>query len=138
MTERQQAASSFVVGIVLGLLFVLLVHTIPPQPARQIIALFLAFTACVYAGAVLAQKLAGKFVFLELAIAIMVFSLSVVGLRASTTSLALGYIIHGIWDLFHHPKRIPTQVAGWFPPLCASFDFVVAIALLIGPWRPMA
>jgi hypothetical protein len=114
---------SFLIGIVLGILFVFFVHTIPPQPARQIIALFLAFTACVYAGAVLAQKLPNNYVFLELAVAIMVFSLSVVGLRASTTSLAVGYII---------------QLAGWFPPLCAAFDFVVAIALLIGPWRPMA
>jgi len=131
-------AKSFIIGIVLGILFVFFVHTIPPQPARQIIALFLAFTACVYAGAVLAQKLSNTFVFLELAVAIMVFSLSVVGLRASTMSLALGYIIHGIWDIFHHPKSIPTQVAVWFPPLCAAFDFVVAIALLIGPWRPMA
>jgi len=33
---------AFLVGIVLGLAFVLLVHSMPPQPARQLIALFLA------------------------------------------------------------------------------------------------
>jgi uncharacterized membrane protein HdeD (DUF308 family) len=134
----KQSVTSFIIGILLGILFVILVHTIPPQPARQIIALLLAFTACVYAGAVLAQKVEPVHGILELSIAVMVFSLAVVGLRASTTSLALGYIIHGIWDLFHHPKFVRTKIATWFPPLCSAFDFVVAIALLIGPWRPVA
>jgi len=129
---------SFVIGLVLGLLFVLLVHTIPPQPARQVIALFLAFTACVYAGAMLSEKPSMLFVVLELAIAAAVFACAVVGLRASTQSLAAGYVLHGVWDLFHHPRAVPTRVATWFPPLCAAFDFIVAIALLIGPWRPMA
>lgn len=129
---------SFLAGVVLGILFIVGVHSIPPQPARQIIALFLAFTACVYAGALLAQNLSVKLIVPELAIAAIVFSLAVVGLRASTTSLALGYVIHGVWDFLHHPKAVPTRVAAWFPPLCAAFDFVVAFALLFGPWRPMA
>ena len=67
-------------------------------------------------------------------------ALAVVGLRASTTSLAAGYALHGAWDLLHNPnpRAVPTRVVRWFPPACAAFDFVVAIALLIGPWRPMA
>ena len=129
---------SFVIGVVLGLLFVLLVHTIPPQPARQAIALFLAFTACVYAGAMLSQTPPAPFIALELMISAVVFTLAAVGLRASTTALAAGYVLHGVWDLLHRPRAVPTRVATWFPPLCAAFDFVVAIALLIGPWRPMA
>jgi hypothetical protein len=127
-----------VIGIVLAAVFILVVHSIPPQPARQIIALFLAFISCVYIGALLSQRLAAPFVGLELAVAIIVFSLAVVGLRASTTSLALGYVVHGIWSLVHRPRLVPTQVASWFPPLCAAFAFVVALALLFGPWRPMA
>ena len=42
---------SFLIGLVLGLAFVLLVHSVPPMPARQMIGLTLALTACVYAGA---------------------------------------------------------------------------------------
>ncbi len=131
---------AFVIGLVVGLLFVLLVHTIPPQPARQIIALVLAFTACSYVGALLAQEVAPPFGLAELAIAGLVLALAVVGLRASTTSLAAGYALHGVWDLLHNPspRAVPTRVVRWFPPACAAFDFVVAIALLIGPWRPMA
>ena len=129
---------AFLVGIVLGLLFIFFVHTVPPQPARQLIALFLAFTACTYAGALLAQQVPISFGALELAVACVVFGLAVIGLRASTTSLAAGYALHGAWDLFHHPRGVPTRVASWFPPVCAAFDFVVALALLIGPWRPLA
>ena len=128
----------FLIGIVLGLAFVLLVHSVEPMPARQMIALFLALTACVYAGAILAQQVPFPIAVAELAVTAIVFALAVVGLRASTTALAAGYALHGVWDLAHHPRAIPTRVASWFPPLCAAFDFVVAIALLIGPWRPLA
>jgi hypothetical protein len=129
---------AFLVGIVLGVVFIFLVHTVPPQPARQVIALFLAFTACTYAGALLAQQVPTHFGVLELALACVVFGLAVIGLRASTASLASGYALHGIWDLFHHPRAVPTGVASWFPAVCAAFDFVVALALVIGPWRPLA
>jgi hypothetical protein len=138
MAQLRGSVKSFVLGIALGLVFVVLVHTIPPQPARQLIALFLAFTACTYAGALLAQRVPAHFGILELAVASAVFALAVVGLRASTASLAAGYALHGAWDLLHHPRAVPTRVASWFPPVCAAFDFVVALALLIGPWRPLA
>src|SRR5262249_18407603 len=129
---------AFVIGIVLGLLFIVLVHTIPPQPARQIIALVLAFTACTYAGSLLAQEVPPPVILGELLVAGVVLALAIVGLRASTTSLAARSALHGVWVLLHHPRAVPTRVARWFPPACAAFDFVVAIALLIGPWRPMA
>jgi len=129
---------SFLVGSVLGLAFVVLVHSVAPQPARQLIALFLALAAGVYCGALLAQSVPRHFVALELAVAGVVFACAVVGLRASTPYLAAGYVLHGAWDLLHSPNLVPTRVSPWFPPMCAAFDFVVAVALLIGPWRPMA
>ena len=108
------------------------------MPARQMIALFLALTACVYAGALLAQQISFPIAVLELVVTAVVFALAVVGLRASTVALAAGYAIHGFWDLAHHPRAVPTRVASWFPPACAAFDFVVALALLLGPWRPLS
>jgi hypothetical protein len=78
-----------------------------------------------------------KFVLVGIVLGIL-FSLAVVGLRASTTALALGYTLCGGWSLLHRPRLVPTEVAPWFPPLCAAFAFVVALALLVGPWRPMA
>ena len=34
------------------------------------------------------------------------------------------------WDLLDHPHAVPTRVAAWFPPLCAAFDFVVALFVI--------
>jgi hypothetical protein len=45
------AVRSFFGGIAQGPAFVLAVQSVPPQPARQLIALSLAVTACVYCGA---------------------------------------------------------------------------------------
>lgn len=132
------AMKSALIGIVLGLAFVLLVHSVPPQPARQLIALSLAFLACVYCGALLAQSVPGHVVALELTVALAVFACAAVGLRASTSVLAAGWVLHGIWDLLHVSETVPTRVDRWFPPLAAAFAFVVAVALLIGPWRPLA
>jgi hypothetical protein len=53
-------------------------------------------------------------------------------------ALAVGHALHGGWSLLHRPRLVTTEVAAWFPPLCAASAFVVALALLVGPWRPMA
>lgn len=129
---------SALLGVVLGLAFVVLVHSVPPQPARQLIALSLASLACVYCGALLAQSVPAPVAALEITLAVAVFACAVVGLRASTTVLAAGFVFHGIWDLLHASETVPTRVARWFPPAAAAFAFVVAVALLIGPWRPLA
>ena len=48
-------------------------------------------------------------------------------------------VIRGSWDLLQASQTVPMRVARRFPPLCAAFAFVVvAVALLIGQWRPLA
>lgn len=32
--------------------------------------------------------------------------------------------------MLHHPKVIKTEVVRWFPPLCAIFDWIVAVFIL--------
>ncbi len=46
--------------------------------------------------------------------------------------LALGYAIHAAWDWAHGAGVFPTRVAGWFPPACAVFDFMIdAFVMLV-------
>jgi hypothetical protein len=92
----------------------------------------------VYCGALLAQSVPRHFAALELAVAAAVFACAVVGLRASTSVLAASFVIQGTWSLLHHSEAVPTRIARWFSPACAASDFVVAVALLVGPWRPLA
>jgi hypothetical protein len=105
---------------------------VTPAPyGLQLVALFLAFTACVYPGALLNQSAPGRVVAGELVVAALVLGMAALGLAASPLWLAAGYALHGAWDLFHHPRAVPTRVAAWFPPLCAGFDFVVALFVIL-------
>src|SRR5689334_2384086 len=42
--------------------------------------------------------------------------------------VAFGFVVHGIWDCFHHTV-IHSTVPRWFPPGCAVFDITSAIML---------
>ena len=90
------------------------------------LALFLAFTACVYPGALLAQHVGHGVAAAEIGVAAAVFATAWLGVAHHPLWLAAGYLAHGVWDWGHHIERIPTRTAKWFPPACAAFDVVVA------------
>jgi hypothetical protein len=108
------------------------VHWPFPTYARLVLALFLALTACVYLGALLAQPSPRVTAVLELGVAGAVFACSLLGMTASAYWLAVGYGLHGAWDWLHDLEMVPTRVARWFPPLCAAFDFAIALFVLLG------
>lgn len=101
---------------------------------RLLLGLFLALTACVYLGALLAQKQGVVTTLGEMAVALAVFACAFLGVAGSAVWLAVGYAVHGIWDWLHDISAVPTQVSRWFPPACAAFDFVIAgfVLLLLG------
>jgi hypothetical protein len=106
------------------------VHLPFPTYSRLVLALFLAATGCVYLGALLAQSPRPATALAELAVAGAVFACALLGMTTSATSLAAGYILHGVWDWLHDARVVTTKVAAWFPPLCAAFDFAVAVFVL--------
>jgi len=64
----------------------------------------------------------------EMLMFLFLLFLAVIGLLFSPALIALGYLIHGMWDLQHQPSHsVGVAVASWFPPMCAAFDFVVGI-----------
>ena len=90
------------------------------------LALFLALTACVYLGALLAAGPSGrKIAASEGLVGGSVFLCAFLGLTVSPVWIAIGYWAHGVWDWLHIDGRFGVRVAGWFPPLCAGFDFAV-------------
>jgi hypothetical protein len=72
----------------------------------------------------------------ELAVATAVFACSLLAIAASPVWLAFGYTTHGGWDWLHEARVVPTRGGYMVPPLCAAFDFVVAV-LVIG-WLQQA
>jgi uncharacterized protein DUF6010 len=118
------------IGLALALLALFVFGLAPAVVSLQLYALLLAYTACLYTGAALSD---GRpfWLSMEVGVSVLVFGCAFLGLWQSSRWLALGYTIHGAWDLCHHPKRIRTRVVNWFPPICATFDFAVAIFILV-------
>jgi hypothetical protein len=118
------------IGLALALLAFFVFGLAPAAVSLQLYALLLAYTACLYTGAALSDGRPG-WLTIEVGVSALVFACAFFGLWLSAWWLALGYVLHGIWDLCHQPKRIRTRVVNWFPPICATFDFAVAIFILI-------
>jgi len=121
---------NLVIGALLGLLVWLILGQLEKRVALYLLALFLSATGAVYPGAALADpgRKAGP---IEVTVFILMFAASVAGLVASPIWLAVGYAAHGIWDVFHEPHRVGAKIVKWFPPLCLSFDLVVAAFILV-------
>ena len=119
-------------GIGLSLSFVIAIHFFAGGYQLQIYALFLALTSCVYGGAVLTPA-GARYSIVELPFVVVVFVASVLGLLVSPLFIALGYFIHGAWDVAHHVERVNTPIVKWFPPLCAAFDFLMCL-FVVGLW----
>jgi hypothetical protein len=92
-------------------------------------ALYIAFIAAVYIGFAVADGRA-KVIAVESAVAAAFVALAVIGVTGSAWLLVAGYAAHGVKDLWQHRIRF---VAGtrWWPPFCASVDFLVAAILAV-------
>jgi hypothetical protein len=92
-------------------------------------ALYIAFIAAIYIGFAVAD---GRKVVIavESTVAAAFVVLAVVGITGSAWLLVAGYAAHGVKDLWQHRTRF---VAGtrWWPPFCATVDFLVASVLAI-------
>jgi uncharacterized protein DUF6010 len=65
-------------------------------------------------------------VILELSVATVFIVLSLLGLWVAPLFIGIGLILHGLWDLAHHPRGIKTKIPVWYPAFCAAFDFLFA------------
>jgi hypothetical protein len=65
-------------------------------------------------------------VILEGTVATGFLVLALLGLWVAPAWVAVGLILHGLWDLGHRPHAITTKLPAWYPPFCAAFDFVFA------------
>src|SRR5438876_5481104 len=89
-------------GMVVAAVAVACIHLPFPAQSRLALALFLALTACVYLGALLAHPQRWSTLTVELTVGGLVFACSFLGMAASPAWLAAGYALHGGWDWLHH------------------------------------
>ncbi|MCB0333014.1 MAG: hypothetical protein KDD55_05910 [Bdellovibrionales bacterium] len=106
-------------------LFLGFTHFLFLSEAPIVFSCFLALTACVYGGAALTPS-GATYGRVELPVVGVVFFTAILGIIVGPVWLAVGYVIHGAWDILHHNKCVGTPIVSWFPPVCAVFDFIVA------------
>jgi hypothetical protein len=68
---------------------------------------------------------------LEVSVATAFLVLALLGLWWAPILIAAGLALHGLWDLAHRPRGIPTRLPSWYPLFCAAVDFVLAGAFVV-------
>jgi len=92
-------------------------------------ALYIAFIAAIYIGFAVADGRT-KVIAVESMVAATFFVLASVGVSGSAWLLIAGYAMHGIKDLWQHRTHF-VRGTRWWPPFCATVDFVVAAILTV-------
>ncbi|MHC0037988.1 DUF6010 family protein [Pseudoneobacillus sp. C159] len=126
---KKSMVKVLITGILLALLAIRMFVIFSVPVSYQLFTLFLASTAFVYFGSALSDS-RNTWISVELIMSCVFFQFAFLGFLYSPIWLAIGFILHGVWDMLHHPKVVKTKVVKWFPPLCAIFDFVVAVFIL--------
>ena len=92
-------------------------------------ALGLALIAAIYIGFAVADGRASVIV-VECCVAAVFILLAAAGVTGSAWLLVLGFIGHGLKDLWQHHSHYVANTR-WWPPFCLIVDWVVAAAIVV-------
>lgn len=114
------------IGIILAELTILIVQTFPIKIHGKLYAAALIIAASIYVGfSSLSQN--NTWIFTEI-IGVIIFSvIAFVGIKFSAWFLAMGWLIHPVWDLLINNHKLATFVPYWYPIVCIGYDFVIAL-----------
>jgi hypothetical protein len=127
------ASQAMAVALVGAVAHSVAIALVPHQTAVQVVGLGATVCYAIYLGFALTR---GEVVELltELSFCTVGLVLVGLGLWADPVWLAAAWALHGCWDLLHHADHhvIGTRgVPRWYVPLCAFFDFPVAVSILL-------
>jgi hypothetical protein len=128
---RQGWIAALGAGALLAAPTLVLVSLLSRDTAFGFLAILLGMIASVYLGFALQDARIRTFQIEYVAIAAFAVLATIALSENSAVLLALGYFGHGIWDVIHHPRGVDTTMPWWYPPLCLSFDAVVAVYVLL-------
>lgn len=123
---RPLLAGVFWAGVTVGVSILYLT----PRQSVELHALVLVLAASIYLGAALSEN-AAREVQQERAQAAVFYAFTLAGLWVSPGWLAAGYVLHVVWDLLHHPEHVRTKIVDWVPPLCLTYDLIVAVYIFV-------
>jgi hypothetical protein len=119
-----------VVGVAVGALTTWIAWSPLVPDSRAFHSVLLALIGAIYVGFGLADGRL-SIAALELPVATGFLVLALLGLWCAPMFIAVGLALHGLWDLAHRPRGIPTRLPSWYPVFCAAVDFVLAGAFVV-------
>ena len=70
-------------------------------------------------------------IILEVGVALVFYFLAIFGYKQNSSLIALGIILHGVWDIFHHEQfLIDTSIPVYWPTFCFIIDIVDGLYFL--------
>ncbi|HET6268135.1 MAG TPA: DUF6010 family protein [Acidobacteriota bacterium] len=116
---------AIVVGVISGALTALLAWSpwIPDHVAFHTVAL--AIIGAIYLGFAFSDGRISIMI-LEISVGTVFVVLALLGMWVAPMFIAVGLVLHGVWDLMHRPGGVSTKLPSWYPPFCAAYDFVFA------------
>lgn len=124
---------SVTMGVVGAVGFLAVVVIFEPARSTPILATFLAMIYGVYLGFALVgssiQELLVEVSFVAVGIA-----LTISGLLFGPVWIAVGLLLHGLWDIVHHQKLLwlgVGTVPRWYVPFCAVADILGVAAIFV-------
>ncbi len=119
------------VGITCAGLTILVIQAFPSNIHYKIYAVALIIAASIYVGFSFVSQ--NTIWILTEIIGIILFSIiAFMGIKLSPWFLAMGWLIHPVWDLLIDNHSLTIFVPQWYPTVCIGYD--IAIALYIA-WK---
>jgi len=99
---------------------------IPEHLIYPFFALLLTFAAGVYVGFAIVDKAHYQEYKLQVLFSLIIIAMAFLGIWILPLLIAVGWAIHGLWDLLHHLRQLKTETGKSYPLLCLSYDFIIA------------
>jgi len=116
---------TYLMAIALAIITGLIGYILPFYKALDFYGILLVLIAGVYIGFAITDGRHEKLL-LEILIALGFCVLVLLGMWRWPWLIALGYLLHAVWDLLHHPTiRLGARVHKWYPPACLVYDVLV-------------
>lgn len=123
---------SAIIGIFSGLLVILIVSLFKRLDKQIIYGLILSGIGFLYVGFTWTDT--GDFI-INAAQAVFFLFIAWYGIKKGLYILAIGYFLHGIWDLFYNLFLDSNLIPPHYDLFCLSIDFTIGFYLLVIKYR---
>lgn len=124
--------ASILIGVLSGILIILFIGLLTQLDKKVMYGLILAGIGFLYIGFTWSDLMS---VIISSIQAIAFLMIAYYGMRKSMYVLALGYFLHGAWDLLYNVFSVPYIVPPHYHLFCLSLDWTIGVYLLAIKYR---